>query len=250
MKTIVQYILGASVLILFQNCKTSDDNDCCPPPYTLNHYIQMFKSDIKDINIIKAKGFLEVNEDQNMINIDKTQLGNYIIVTPIFNNYYRYISGKQDKEYLQYSELINDKHFPIVDSRGWEDGYATAIVDTLQSVKIFAKQDYITDFPAGSDVSSLFNIYFEAPLRTIQNNYQSVTAEDSYQDKRIGSFPHTITGNVLSKVNFSQNNFIGGQWLLMPNRKPDILGEYTFTIEITTNDGRVITKTTEPFMIN
>jgi hypothetical protein len=56
-KTIVQYILGASVLILFQNCKTSDDNDCCPPPYTLNHYIQMFKSDIKDINIIKAKGF-------------------------------------------------------------------------------------------------------------------------------------------------------------------------------------------------
>jgi hypothetical protein len=54
----------------------------------------------------------------------------------------------------------------------------------------------------------------------------------------------------LSEIDFSQKNFIGSKWFLTPKQKPDILGEYTFTIEITTNDGRVITKTTEPFMIN
>ncbi|TDS51456.1 hypothetical protein [Myroides indicus] len=256
MKTIVQYILGVSVLILFQNCKTSDDN-CCGEPYAKNHYIQFFMSDLKEDGIFiekYLKANLIIDEEQKTINIEKendSMQNHYMSVVLRFQNIYSRGSVQgQVNRYEEYAELINDNHYPLSIYNSWLYAFPTAIVDTFQSVKIFTDEDYIADFPAGSDVSSLFNIYFEDPLLTIQNNYQSVTAADTYQDKRMGSFPHTITGNVLSEIDFSQKNFIGGQWLLMPNQKPDILGEYTFTIEITTNNGRVITKITEPFMIN
>ncbi|TDS51455.1 hypothetical protein [Myroides indicus] len=260
MKTIVKYILAVSVLILFQNCKKSDDNACCGQPYVKNHYIQFFMSDLKEDGIfISAIPNLVVNEEQKTIDItnhnNSTQC-NYLLIRLSFKNIYSRSSVQgQVNRYEEYAELIGDNHYPLNLLRSWHFNYPDAIVDKFESVKIFTDEDYTADFPAGSDVSSLFNIYFEDPLRTIQNNYQSVTAEDAYQNKEYVSneywkaFPHTITGNTLSEIDFSQKNFIGSKWFLMPNQKPDILGEYTFTIEITTNDGRVITKKT-PFTIN
>lgn len=263
MKTSIPYILCVSIFLLFQSCKTDDDKIGDPPPYVKDHYIQFFHSDLRDDDMIVQNSLtnLTVDEEQKTIHIaqsDKdSKRGNYITVKPMFKNVYSggSTSGVTNR-YLEFAALINDFHYPLTRYQSWMYDFPTAIVDTLQSVKVFTDQDYTSEFLAGSDVSSLFSIYFEDPLRTIQNDYKSVTGEDAYQDKRFQSndywkvFPHTITGNILSTIDFSKKYFIGSEWLLTPHQKPDVSGEYVFTIEIATRSGKVVTKKTTPFQID
>src|SRR5690606_27785910 len=128
MKTIVQYILGVSVLILFQNCKTSDDNACCGQPYVKNHYIQFFMSDLKEDGIfISTIPNLVVNEEQKTIDItnhNNSTQGNYLLIRLSFKNIYSRSSVQgQVNRYEEYAELIGDNHYPLNLLRSWHFNY-------------------------------------------------------------------------------------------------------------------------------
>lgn len=259
---IFSILVLCALLPLVQSCKTSDDSTCCSPPFQKGHYVQYFLSDLKEDGILinESKIRLDINSVAKTIQftpVEEGQLGNSLAVDLDFHNLYSSSNTTgQTNRYFELAESIQDNHYPLELYRSWMYDFPTAIVDTFQSVKLFTNQDYTAEYLAGSDVSSLFTIYFEEPWRTIQNNYQTVLANDTYQDVAYmnheywKAFPQTISGNVLSTIDFSQKQFIGAKWFLLPTIKPDTPGDYVFTLEITTQQGKKIQKQTAPFRIN
>lgn len=262
MNKVIVSIAAIFSLMILQSCKSSDDSPDGVPPYEKGHYIQFFMSDLKDDGIIIEDAKVQLDADNSRRTIEFTsvgdkQPGNCFSVSLSFNNTYSASTpvGVTNR-YFELAESIQDNHYPKTLYRSWLYNFPTAIVDTFQSVKIYTDQDYTADYPAGSDVSSLFSIYFEEPLRTIKNNYQTVLADDTYQDVEYmnheywKTFPQTISGNVLSTIDFSKKQFIGAKWFLIPNTKPDTAGDYVFRFVITTEQGKEIQKQTAPFKIN
>ena len=261
MKTTIFSILMIPTLLILQSCKSSDDSTCCPPPYQKGHYIQFYMSDLKEdgIHIEDSNLHLNVNAINKTIqftSVDQDQSGNCLSVVLKFNSIYSHgTTTGQVNKYAELAESIRDNHYPLTLYHSWLFDFPTAIADTFHSVRIFTTQDYTADYLAGSDVSNLFSIYFEDPLRTIENNYQTVYADDTYQDVAYlnheywKTFPQTISGNILSSIDFSKKPFIGAKWFLLPNTKPDTAGDYVFNLVITTKQGKIIQKQTAPFRI-
>lgn len=263
MKVTTYLAMGLGAILLLSSCKSSDDITCCGPPYNPGHYIQTYYTDLKEDGIFFEPNWtqLSLDESERIIEIghnpQENQPGNALAMILTFNVLHEKYRGTPGHFVLfnLFANSIGDTHYTSTHYRSWLFDFPTAIGEKFQSVKLYTDQDYSSDFKAGSDVSSLFTVYFEDLQRTVQNNYQSVMEADTYQDKDFiingdrNFFPHTISAAKLMDIDFTQGKFIGTKWYLKPHQTPDVTGVYTFTIEIKKENGKIVQKQTEPFYI-
>ncbi|MDR2955742.1 MAG: DUF5034 domain-containing protein [Prevotella sp.] len=165
----------------------------------------------------------------------------------------RYISyGDNDEveaKYYEYISLLGDSTFTL---NNVSSGMAppAAIIDTLSSISIFCNEDFSEDFPAGSDISSLFYVFFENPYWVVTNGYKSYSGDHSYTSSSIKEgFPYAIEGWELNSIDFTTKPFIGATWDCQLTQAPDVTGIYSFDVEVTKTDGKKIRVTSRPFGI-
>lgn len=268
MKITTYLILGLSSLLFLSSCKSSDDTTCCDTPYVSGYYIQGYFTDLKEDGIMFEPNWalLSLDETNKIFEIDwnhlENQRGNALAMTLSFKAIHQAPtkgnSGGTPGYYNLFhvfSDSIGDNHYASSYFRSWTSEYPMAIGEKFESVKLFTDQDYAPEFKAGSDVSSLFTVYFEDMLRTVQNDYRSVTEEGTYQDKNFiingdrNLFPHTISAVKLADIDFSKRQFTGTKWYLKPHQAPAESGGYTFTIEIKKENGQTVRKQTPAFYL-
>ncbi|MDR1582083.1 MAG: hypothetical protein LBS55_02305 [Prevotellaceae bacterium] len=82
-----------------------------------------------------------------------------------------YLERKERYDY--YTALIGDTSYNVR-SRGDAGPAARSIITPLKSIVIVANKDFSSDYPAGSDLSPLFTVYFDDPYSTVKNGYKQI----------------------------------------------------------------------------
>jgi hypothetical protein len=148
-------------------------------------------------------------------------------------NYYL----ERKKGYDHYITLIGDTSYNT-QLRGDETSLSWAIITPLKSIVIVADKDFSNDYPAGSDLSPLFTVYFNDPYSTVKNGYKSI--EGTYKSVENAPYPESIRKVKLSEANFEERPFIGDRWLCFLDVAPETTGTYTFLVKATFVDGTVL----------
>ena len=150
-----------------------------------------------------------------------------------------------DPFYLE-RQRVYDKHIEMIGDTAynWISGKTIAIITPVRDIVVTCDKDYTGEFPAGSNLSNLFTVFFDNPYATIKNGYKAVTG--SYHHEAIyddGSthkwdyFPTSIIKANLAEANFSSLPFIGNQWNCHLDVPPDKTDTYTFYVKIILVDG-------------
>jgi hypothetical protein len=157
-------------------------------------------------------------------------------------NYYL----ERKKGYDHYITLIGDTSYNA-QLRADESSLSWAIITPLKSIVIVADKDFSNDYPAGSDLSPLFTVYFNDLYSTVKNGYKSI--EGTYRFVEDAPFPESIRKVKLSEANFEERPFIGPQWLCFLDVAPETTGTYTFLVKATFVDGTVLESSAPPINI-
>ncbi|MDR2010344.1 MAG: hypothetical protein LBQ22_07670 [Bacteroidales bacterium] len=155
-----------------------------------------------------------------------------------------YIETKTKYDY--YTALIGDTSYNA-QLRGDEGPNARAIITPLNSITIVADRNFSSDYPAGSDLSPLFTVYFDDLYSTVKNGYKPV--EGTYRFYENLPYPQSIVKVKLSEANFAGRPFIGVEWYCLLDVAPEKTDTYTFRVKSTFIDGTVLEATAPPINI-
>ncbi len=245
----------------------SDDNDntkTAYPPINEKSYIQGFY-DLELNNVRVSAGFgLLPDKERNIIYFRKTSdtddissigKGVRLSITIGQDIYGRGLIDYKEinpyrSEYFRYIDLINDTLYNSDIMDGLGGGMAFALTDTLQTIRITCDKDFNAEYKAGSDLSSLFSIYFEEPYTTVKNGYKSSQGKNYYEVDIIRKeFPYSFYGELLSKVDLSKKYFIAPLLYLSLEATPDKTAEYLFTVTIKNTQGKEVTVSANAILI-
>jgi hypothetical protein len=150
----------------------------------------------------------------------------------------RIYCAERKRGYDHYITLIGDTSYNV-QTRDYLT--TSAIITPLKSIAIVADKDFSSDYPAGSDLSPLFTVYFDDPYSTVKNGYKQV--EGTYRFIEIAPHPQSIFKSKLSEANFEKRPFIGDEWLCFLDAAPEKTDTYTFQVKVTFADGTVLEAT-------
>jgi hypothetical protein len=148
--------------------------------------------------------------------------------------------------YDYYIALIGDTSYNVR-SRKDEPPLGVAIITPLKSIAIVADKDFSGDYPAGSDLSPLFTVYFDDPYSTVKNGYKQV--EGTYRFIEDAPHPQSIFKSKLSAANFEERSFIGNEWRCFLDVAPEKTDTYIFHVKATFVDGTVLEAPAPPINI-
>jgi len=153
--------------------------------------------------------------------------------------------------YYEYINQIGDTCFNRMLPGGLSP-VCDAITVPLRSISITCDKDINSDFPAGSELNSLFTVVFDDLYATIKNSYKTV--EGSYpQPKSTPEWEydvdHSYFKEKLSAVDFPRHPFIWNTWLCILDTVPNKTGEYTFHVKVTQINGNEMESTSVPITI-
>jgi hypothetical protein len=148
--------------------------------------------------------------------------------------------------YDYYIALIGDTSYNAR-LREDESSLARAIITPLKSIAIVADRDFNSDYPAGSDLSPLFTVYFDDPYSTIKNGYKQVEGTYSYTEGL--PYPQSIFKAKLSEANFEERPFISDKWHCLLNVAPEKTDTYTFQVKAAFVDGTALESQSPPINI-
>ncbi|GHT43475.1 hypothetical protein AGMMS49965_17320 [Bacteroidia bacterium] len=155
-----------------------------------------------------------------------------------------YLERKRGYDY--YTALIGDTAYNAR-LRGDATPLARAIITPLKSIVIVADKDFSSNYLAGSDLSSLFTVYFDDPYSTVKNGYKSVGGTYRFIDHDV--FPQSVFKTKLSEANFEERPFINAEWLCFLDVAPEKTDTYSFLIKATFVNGTVLEATAPPINI-
>jgi hypothetical protein len=261
MKNICVFIITAIVLVA---CENSEDCGCVPPPEkTFKSYIQTFIEcgKIRDhklqvvsnigLKVDTVKKTLNINANvdfstpysiENDIWLEIVAQSSHVIdrdsslyyaVPQIGRTDFLFSNGDNpnDPFYLERQRMY-DKYIDIVGDTLFNKKLesppkSNAIITPVKDIVITCDKDFTSEFPAGSNLNSLFTVYFDNPYATVKNNYRTV--EGSYRYEWVLSdFPVSIFEAPLSEINFSNYPFISNKWNCRLNVAPENTGSYIF----------------------
>ncbi|MDR1591498.1 MAG: hypothetical protein LBS16_01235 [Prevotellaceae bacterium] len=116
-----------------------------------------------------------------------------------------------------------------------------AIITPVSEIIITCDADFSADFPKGSNLSSLFTVFFDDPYSTIKNNYQAVEGSYRSQAALECDYPQSIIKTNLAEAHFADRPFIGHEWECFLDVAPDYTGVYRFAVKIILVDGTELT---------
>jgi hypothetical protein len=209
-------LLSAFFLASVSGCGKSDINSPPYPPGIKKSYIQNFISTdtltiLERVNIKIIKNELDfhgsslVNHAENSGKV--FSLDNNIMLFASLewkegfrNGMFDYaVSSPPNEKYVQ---LSGDTHYNAEPVFGLHS-MPIAIVDTLESIEITSDKDFGPGLPAGTNLNSLFKVYFEDPYLVIKNNYKQPEGGYRLSGLNYSIFPHIITGGKLDEINFT-----------------------------------------------
>ena len=152
--------------------------------------------------------------------------------------------------YYDYINQIGDTCFNRVLSGGVTMNEAITV--PLRSISITCDKNFSSDFPAGAELNSLFDVVFDDLYATIKNGYKTVEGSYTYP-KDIPNWPyyvdHSFFEEKLSEVNFPNHPFIWNAWLCILDMYPDKTDEYTFHVKVTLVNGTEMEAMASPVTI-
>lgn len=167
------------------------------------------------------------------------------------------------KEYNKYINRIGDKDFTNRPHRYYGilgNNKSIAITDTLSFITVKCDKSYNSTTPVNTSLNHLITVFFDNPYTVVKNNYNNYKGEDSYVVKRIlanknienvmiDGFPYAFVGHNLSEIDWQKYPFIGNEWLLVFNQRPDVTDTYTFNISMAKSDGSILNVSTKPIKV-
>jgi hypothetical protein len=152
--------------------------------------------------------------------------------------------------YDQYIALIGDTLF----NKKATTTIAAALLDTLSSIIITASKDFDVNHSAGTNLSSLFSVYFYDPYAFVKNGYQPPEGTYNNNDELFIAPPDEriyapLFKAELLEANFAERPFIGNEWYCLLDVAPEKTGEYIFHVKITLVDGTVLESQSPPINI-
>lgn len=147
---------------------------------------------------------------------------------------------ERQRGYDKYIEMIGDTTF------NWKSGSptkVTAIITPVKDIVVTCDKNYTTEFPIGSNLSSLFTVFFDNPYATIKNGYKAVDGAYHYVDStgdKLVYYPVSIIRANLAEVDFASLPFIGNEWNCHLDVPPDQTDTYTFYVKIILVDDTVL----------
>lgn len=124
-----------------------------------------------------------------------------------------------------------------------------ALTEMIDHIRILVNEDYSEAYPAGSDVSALFTLFYEHPYAVVKNNYQSPAYSYFFDYYAPPAIPQAVYEVNLAEADLKGKKALGCTHYLLLNGAPDQDGSYTFTVEVTKADGKILTTTTKPIPI-
>ncbi|MDO4727309.1 MAG: hypothetical protein Q4A56_08890 [Porphyromonadaceae bacterium] len=271
-------ILVFSVILVLLGCDTTPPSPDTPPPLRFyKSYIQCFR----ELGEIKHKVLsVWISSGNRIDTVNKLiyPFGNLIedysryygidenlsigVSVRIEQNglYYRKPMGSKkhtNPDVWKENERINSVYDSLLNLIGdtafnkstREHIQVRAIITSISTFVITCNKDYNSKFPKGSDISSLFTVFFDDPYATVKSGYKQAPDHYAYDWFYKYIYPTSIVKTNLATVDFANRPFIGDEWRCMLDVAPDNSDSYTFTVEVTLTDGTVFRATTNPIKI-
>lgn len=151
------------------------------------------------------------------------------------------------KEALYFINLYNDdSYYGVV-----QPGMSRALAYPLDKITIYCDKDFDAEHPAGTPLDKIALLYFSTFYPYIEGGYKSLGSYDYYDDRvwRIMNFTQINA----DRTKLMWADFITSQ--ISPSyvaqidfvSQPETPGEYTFTLEMTTNGETLKTEFTHTF---
>lgn len=242
----------------FTACGTGEGPDTYPP--CNDSYIQSFV-EVDGIEVYNMAGLI-LDEKRQSLNLESfavTEPGAFynagslaLLVKGIasqgeFTEVFENKAPQGQKIYEKYIQQIGDTGFKSKVRFGLWESAPKAITTPLQSIRITCDKDLNEDFPAGSELSSVFSVFFEYPGWVVANGYKDYKEGYKRTDIAYPNFPCALLGGNLSTMSFEDKQFIGPVWICKLNISPQRMDKYVFTVKVTMVDGSFLVKQTVPF---
>lgn len=234
----------ASVLAVL--CSSCNGTEQPYPNELFESYITDF---FDDMNLIDLRGSIGFEVDESTLMIDG---GIYHNVDSSFGKQYRIEDqivlladvgtdhvdrGTHPRRYKELVTALGDTSFNR--TLPFTTMISTALTGTIEKIRIIVNEDYSPQYPAGSDVSALFTAYYEEPLAVVRNNYEqpadAFRFEDFDRDLPQAIYRATVTESVFSNI-----KALGHRICFLLTTPPAQPGRYTFTIEIESDQGIIV----------
>jgi hypothetical protein len=233
-------------------------DDCCTPPtWFYKSYIQTFVDcrflHNRQLNVqagIRMDGGIQLDIYGRVSSGEDAYRDSSVFYD---NTYYNSLHlDEEGRIYYARCKQGYDKYIAIVGDTSYNAELdmpldVRAMITPLHSIAITADKDFGDDYPAGSDLSSLFTVCFDDPYATVKNGYKSIEGTGSLS--HIVWYPQSVVSVKLSEANFSERPFIGDEWLCLLDLAPEQTGEYTFYVKARLVDGTVLEGTASPITI-
>ena len=249
-------ILFISIIVIFYACHEPEGKSGYEGWFP-DSYILGFVSP-ENIEAYAYQEYGTVDTEQRKVhfhNLSQHPLDNSLLIsvrfvptegTPRFRvNYSDGTDNADVKRYYEKVKEIGDTHF-----KGWDKQYhrnyvmtasaeeGCAVNGVINDLSIVCNKTIDAEHPAGSDVSDLFDVFFEDLYWVVQNGYRTYDGADGYRETHETKFPYAV--RCLSVADFiaSQRQYISSCFFLYAKKL--ILPEetYTFTIKVETSSGK------------
>lgn len=256
----IKDIITLSLLMCFCcSCSDSDDGKKDILVEYQESYIQWYFtpdriSILERVNLQTDESALQIIPDNfDNINAEENAGKYYSLRDQIFFQVEIYstkvISRDTDKKrYEELRDRIADNSFNREIAVGIAGTPVTALTEKIHDVKVTVREPYNPDYPGGSDVTALFTVYYEHPYSVVKNRYEA-PAGTYRMSTRIPGLPQAIYKDGLDRVDFSTKTALGNEFMLLLNKSPEKTGTYTFTVQVTTAEGDILTVDTAPIPI-
>ena len=195
-----------------------------PSPHYITEYLVASKIDV-EVNKDSGKLCLKVSGDE----------------------YTTWHKNNISEEALYFIELYNDKSY----YGSVHPGMTPALAYPLDKITIYCDKDFDAEHPAGTPLDKIALLYFNTFYPYIEGGYKSLGSYDYYDDRvwRIMNF---------TQINADRTKLMCAHFLtskISPSyvaeieflSQPAEPGEYTFTLEMTTNGETLKTEFTHTF---
>ncbi|MDO4727310.1 MAG: hypothetical protein Q4A56_08895 [Porphyromonadaceae bacterium] len=274
-------ILVFSVILVLLGCDTTPPSPDTPPPLRFHKsYIQYFrelrqarnKNLILDVlkgsridtnkRVIYAMGGL-VEDFSRFYSVDE-RLGFRIHVQNCPEGLYHRIPMHPHMEKLyspeEWEELkrvnrVYDSLLNLIGDTAFNksmrrETHIAAIITPLDSIKVTCDKAFNPKYPQGSNLSSLFTVFFDDPYTTVKSGYTYAPTHYVYEwNIYYNEVPISVAKANMGTADFANRPFIGYTWYCMLDVAPDKSDTYTFTIEVILTDGTTFKATTNPIKI-
>lgn len=223
-----KYLFLAFIAFALFGCKESDSFSEMPEteswfsPHFITEYIVASKIEV-EINKESGELCLKVSGDE----------------------YQTWNNKEVSQEAMYFTNLYNDNAY----YGSVQPGMNRALAYPLDKITICCDKDFDAEHPAGTPLDKIALLYFSTFYPYIEGGYKSL---DSYYNDRIRRMMNFAQINAdrtkLMWVDFITShisqNYVGKIEFLTP---PEKAGEYTFTLEMTTNGETLKTEFTHTF---